>query len=258
MSNPAQLWELRDYAMTCEGTARHFVDVFQNFTPSRDPLTPMRQATRQATALRQAERTMASGERAFDEMQEAMERWWNADSIDYIDSIKLCRGRKLDPITVGDATFATAHEAAYGLAEAVRDVWVAAGGDGPVDECERLRRGFDLVAMPANLYGHIEVEYHSVADDLALQEASKGQIPSPSGANGANTSALFPGGVPEDHRLVALAAMLQTNAIKPEQERQSNRAIARELTGETTDSWKMARSLLAQLNTIDRKNREEF
>ncbi|NQT13862.1 MAG: hypothetical protein HQ582_14000 [Planctomycetes bacterium] len=95
-------------------------------------------------------------------MQEAMERWNAEGTVEYVEAIKFSRGRQLESITVGNATFATAHEAAYGLAEAVRTVWVTAGGDGPVEECERLQSGLEAVAMPANLYGLIEVEYHAV------------------------------------------------------------------------------------------------
>ena len=77
------------------------------------------------------------------------------------------------------------------------------------------------------------------------------------GANSANTSTLFPGDVPKDPRLVVLREKLNHNAAKPENERQTNRAIARELTGEPVKSCGKAISLLAQLNTIDRNHREK-
>ncbi len=89
--------------------------------------------------------------------------------------------------------------------------------------------------------------------ELARVCAATSTPDAPTGANSANTSALFPNGEPEDERLVRLASRLQANASRPKEERQSNRAIAREITGETVNDEKQARSLLVQLNTLQRK-----
>jgi len=75
------------------------------------------------------------------------------------------------------------------------------------------------------------------------------------GANSANTSRLFSGAVPENPDLRDLAALLDAERSKPESERRSKMAIARDFTHETDRADKKARSLLSQLRRMKRHGR---
>ena len=74
-------------------------------------------------------------------------------------------------------------------------------------------------------------------------------------ANSANTSRLFPGGFPKNPDIRDLVIRLDAEKGKPESERRTNNEIARELTGETKDSFPKANSLLTQIRTMKRKGR---
>jgi hypothetical protein len=74
--------------------------------------------------------------------------------------------------------------------------------------------------------------------------------PASPSANSANTSKLFPGGVPRNPDLVDLTARIDAENRKPENERRSNNEIARELTHETKGNDKKAKSLLSQVRRM--------
>lgn len=123
---------------------------------------------------------------------------------------------------------------------------------------ENGRHGLQLVGSIVNLCRASELTVGKLLAQLPKSEtAGLGNSSDLGSANSANIFALFPDGVPEDERLVMLEVKLQTNSARPKEEQVSKRQIARELTGETKDSWKRARSLLSQLNRIHRRNHDK-
>jgi hypothetical protein len=68
-----------------------------------------------------------------------------------------------------------------------------------------------------------------------------------SGANGANTLALFPGGIPDDQRIRDLVVLLHENRAKPKQYRVADAAIARKYLKLHNLDDRKANSLLTRI-----------
>ena len=110
----------------------------------------------------------------------------------------------------------------------------------------RIRRQRELVTL---------LDRSMMVVNSALQVIFDRRVMDDSGANSANILPLFPDGIPADARLVRLANELQTNGAKPADAQRSKRDIAREITAETPEDWKKARSLLAVLARMKRDNK---
>jgi hypothetical protein len=96
-------------------------------------------------------------------------------------------------------------------------------------------------------------EDSSTSDCDGLHEAGNG-VPDracANGANGAKTSKLFPGGVPEDKQLVDLVVRL--DAELPTGKNMSE--IARDFTGESPENQKRAQSYLARIRRLRREGK---
>jgi hypothetical protein len=160
------LYGFREAAWACNGHAREFVTSNRSVRIfSTDEYCAMSQAS---GSVRELELDVSALEKCSD-------RWTSAYhnhncTTKPMTAIKLARANRLEPIVVGQLSYATAHEAAIGMVEHVLEIYRAAQAYDDRDYLVDLAHRLEDVEL-RDLYGHIECEYWSAFHYLSETES---------------------------------------------------------------------------------------